>query len=73
MPPWFLPPPLGSLSDECQQALLRGVEAPSKVRVCRAAGMHVLVFLVYANRNYWTTTSWEDDAVPDPHEGEPGG
>ena len=25
----------------------------------------VLKFRVYANRNYWTTTGWEDDAVPD--------
>ena len=25
--------------------------------------MRVLKFRVYANRNYWTTTGWEDDAV----------
>src|SRR6266446_7677742 len=25
----------------------------------------VLNFRVYANRNYWTTTGWKDDAVPD--------
>jgi len=31
--------------------------------------MRVLKFVVYANRNYWTTTGWEDDAVPDFDEG----
>ena len=29
----------------------------------------VLEFRVYADRNYWTTTGWEDDAVPDFDEG----
>ena len=29
----------------------------------------VLNFRVYANRNYWTTTGWKDDAVPDSDEG----
>src|ERR1700729_3551823 len=30
----------------------------------------VLKFRVYADRNYWTTTGWEDDAVSDFDEGE---
>jgi len=32
------------------------------------AGARVLKFRVYADRNYWTTTGWEDDAVPDSDE-----
>ena len=29
----------------------------------------VLNFFAYADWNYWTTTGWEDDAVPDIDEG----
>ena len=30
-------------------------------------------FRVYADRNYWTTTGWKDDAVSNSHQGELGG
>src|SRR5882762_6947541 len=35
----------------------------------RVVCVGVLKFRVYADRNYWTTTSWEDDAVSDFDEG----
>ena len=31
--------------------------------------MGVLDFFAYADGDYWTTTGWEDDAVPDFDEG----
>ena len=45
----------------------RGIELVTNRRKARRLG--VLNFFAYADRNYWTTTGWEDDAVQDFDEG----
>src|SRR5882672_9242549 len=45
--------------------------SPLRIRMGLSSGVgaRVLNFSAHADRNYWTTTGWEDDAVPDFDEG----
>src|SRR6266849_3076533 len=51
-----------------------GGKHPARKLAAATADLNlVLGFIVYADRDYWTTTGWKDDAVPDIDEGARGG